>query len=338
MIGRPRDHIPGKTSMTIDHAEHVLPREPAADPGSPLVLVEHVPDLLGEAHGFGGFLFDRHGRVIVEDGAVWLYTTRLAADGWDSWVRRLDLATLKAGPARRVLVPDPGHDRAVLHHVVRVADGLVVGFYCDGLGFSAAIADAPEARFVRAPGFAVRPEPGWETRGESADAWSLECNGAYVLIADGPDSLDFWQGYDSYRRDGRLGDLGWIRIRIDKVARNVRALERHPENPLAFRETDWACVRCGGNLSSDVTIGGRRAFFYYLRPDHARFFIGMALSTDPLFLGDAAHHVIGGALAEEEVAEKFEALADGDDLLLFYESRHSDGSWRTGLRRFRRRH
>lgn len=322
--------------MTKDDAAPVLSRDAGMDPDCPLDLVEHVPDLLGEPHGFGGFLFDPDGRVVVEDGAAWLYTTRLADGLWDSWVRRLDLATLRAGAARRILVPEPGRDRAVLHHIVHVAGGLVVGFHCDGLGFSAAVAGAPDAEFVRDPGFAVRPETGWETRGEAVEGWSLECNGAWVP-AGAAATGGFWLGYDSYRRDGRLGDLGWVRVEIDEAARTVRAHERHPENPLAFRNPDWSCVRCGGNLSSDVTVGGRRVFFYYIRPDHARFCIGMGLSDDPLFLRGVEHHVIGGALGEEDVAEKFQAIRRGDEILLFYESRHKDGSWRTGLRRYRER-
>lgn len=316
--------------MNTETAAQVLSRD--AGPDSLLELVEHVPDLLQETHGFGGFLFDRDGRIVVEDGGVWLYTTQLADGLWESWVRRLDLDTLQTGPARRILQPDADRDRAVLHHIVRI-DGLIVGFYCDGLGFSAAIADAPDSDFVRHPGFEVRPETGWETRDEAAERWSLECNGAWVPERAAPG--EFWLGYDSYRRDGRLGDLGWIRVKIDVPARAVYARERHPRNPLAFRNPDWSCVRCGGNLSSDVTVRGRRVFFHYVRPDEASFHMGMALSDDPLFLDGVEHHVIGGVLDNEDVAEKFQAIRRGDEILLFYESRHTDGSWHTGLRRYR---
>ena len=300
----------------------------------PLRLVEHVPDLLEEEHGFGGFLFDAAGRAIVEGAALWLYTTRLSEGRWDSWVRRLDLATLRTGPARRILGPEAGRDRAVLHHIVRI-DGLIVGFYCDGLGLSAAVADSPDGPFTRDPGFRVRPERGWETRDTAPERWSLECNGAWAPRSDAPG--DFWLGYDSYRREGRLGDLGWLRVEIDATARAVHARERHPANPLAFRDPDWACARCGGNLSSDVRVRGRRAFFYYLRPDAGSLRIGLALSEDPLFLEGVEHHVIGGPLGEEEVAEKFQAIPRGDEILLFYESRHRDGRWHTGLRRYRER-
>lgn len=321
--------------MTTDDAQQFVARSAATDLERHLVLVDHVPDLLGEPHGFGSFLFDQTGTPIIEDGAIWLYTTRLEEHGWDSWVRRFDLSTLRQGPARRILVPDAGCDRAVLHHVLTLADDLIVGFYCDGLGFRAALSTAPNDPFVPDPTFVVRPEIGWETRGEGAAAWSLECNGASVLIEDTADAAVFWQGYDSYRRDGRLGDLGWIRIRVDKSARTVRPLDRHPDNPLRFRQPRWACARCGGNLSSDVIVAGKRAFFYYIRPDESQFLIGMSLSPDPLFLRDIEHHVIGGALGDEAVAEKFQAVRRGDELLLFYESRHKDGSWRTGLRRYR---
>lgn len=323
--------------MTISDAPTPPTAVLAIDPESPLVLVEHVPDVLGEAHGFGGFLCDRNGRLVIEDGLTWLYTTKFAGGLWESWARRFDLATMEHGPARRVLQPNAGDDRAVLHHVVAVADDLIVGLYCDGLGFSAGVATAPDAAFVRDPGFALRPEIGWETRGESVEGWSLECNGAHVLCEDTPEALVFWQGYDSYRRDGRLGDLGWVRLRVDKATREVRALERHAGNPLAFRNSDWSCVRCGGNLSSDVRIAGKRAFFYYIRPNDSQFFIGMALCSDPMFLRDVRCHIVGAALEEEAVAEKFQAIQRDEELLLFYESRFEDGTWRTGLRRYRER-
>lgn len=310
---------------------------PAIEPECPLVLVAHSPDVLGEAHGFGGFLFDCNGKPLISDGLTWLYTTKLIAGTWESWVRPFNFATLEHGTARRVLVPDQGRDRAVLHHIVAVADDFFVGFYCDGLGFSAAVATAPDGDFVHDPGFALRPEIGWETRGSGPEGWSLECNGAFVLREDTPAAVAFWLGYDSYRRNGRLGDLGWVGVRVDKATRHVTALDRHPNNPLPFREPDWACARCGGNLSSDVTIAGRKAFFYYIRPDEPRFFIGMALSSDPLFSRDVSHYIIGDGLGEEAIAEKFQAIRRGDELLLFYESRFNDGTWHTGLRRYRER-
>ena len=323
--------------MVTYDAPIVVSAGPAIKLDSPLVLVEHVPDLLGEPHGFGGFLFDVMGKPVVEDGLTWLYTANLVDGLWESWARPFNLRTLEHGPARRVLVADPGRDRAVLHHIVAVAGDLIVGLYCDGLGFSAGVASSPDAEFVHDPGFALRPEVGWETRHGAPEGWSLECNGAHVPCETTPAAVVFWQGYDSYRRDGRLGDLGWVRIRVDRSARKVTALERHPDNPLAFRQPDWLCVRCGGNLSSDVTVAGKRAFFYYIRPDEPQFFIGMSLSSDPLFFRDVSHYVVGAALEQEVVAEKFQAIQTGDELLLFYESRLKDGTWRTGLRRYRER-
>jgi hypothetical protein len=321
--------------MAISSTQQPLAAGLVIDPGSPLVLIDHNADVLGEAHGFGGFLFDRVGRPVIEGGGTWLYTTQIIEDKWESWVRRFDLNTLRPGPARRILLPSAGHDRAVLHHVVAIADDFILGLYCDGIGISAAIAIAPDADFVRDASFLFQPEVGWETRGDTAEGWSLECNGAYVLCEDTADETVFWQGYDSYRRDGRLGDLGWAKVRVDKRTRQVELLERHPDNPLAFRNPEWPCARCGGNLSSDVRIGGKRAFFYYLRPDTSEMFIGLALSDDPLFFHDVSHYVVDTVLDEETVAEKFQAMQSPDALFLFYESRFKDGSWRTGVRRYK---
>ncbi|MBA3518921.1 MAG: hypothetical protein H0T75_15070 [Rhizobiales bacterium] len=321
--------------MTLVSTQQAFTPALSVDSGSPLVLIEHIADILGEAHGFGGFLFDRRGRLIVKDGVTWLYTTRTSGGRWESWVRPFNPNTLQPGPARRVLLPSAGHDRAVLHHVVAIADDFIVGFFCDGVGVGAAIASAPDADFVHDPTFVLQPEIGWETRGGSVEGWSLESNGAYVLCEDTADETVFWQGYDSYRKDGRLGDLGWAKVRVDKKTRRVKLLGRHPDNPLAFRNPEWLCARCGGNLSSDVMIAGKRTFFFYLRPNTSEMFIGLALSDDPLFFQNVSHYIVDTILDEETVAEKFQAVQTDDELLIFYESRSTDGSWRTGLRCYR---
>ncbi|MBA3446170.1 MAG: hypothetical protein H0T56_00910 [Pseudaminobacter sp.] len=321
--------------MTIVSTPQALAPALSIASGSPLTLIEHTADILGEAHGFGGFLFDRDGRLIAENGVGWLYTTRISGGRWESWVRPFNLNTLQPGPARCVLQPAAGHDRAVLHHIVAIADDFIVGFFCDGVGISVGIAAAPDDDFVHDPTFVLRPEIGWETRGGSVEGWSLESNGAYSLCHDNADETVFWQGYDSYRKDGRLGDLGWAKVRVDKKTCRVELLERHSDNPLPFRNPEWLCARCGGNLSSDVTIVGKRAFFYYLRPNISEMFVGLALSDDPLFFQHVSHWIVDTVLDEETVAEKFQAVQRKDGLLIFYESRFADGSWRTGLRRYK---
>ncbi len=304
---------------------------------SPLELIDHIPDLLGEAHGFGCLLFGTDGLPAIVDGSAWLYTT-VQIDGlWESWVRPFDLDSLRAGPAQRVLAPVAGRDSAVLHHVLAVSADLYVGIFCDGPGIGAATAGAPDGRFVPDPGFAAAVEPGWETLGGGIAGWTVECNGAHVTIEENATTLEFWQGYDSYRAADFSGDLGWLRIQVDKQSGHVRALERHPGNPLPFRREGYSCARCGGNLAADVAIGGKRAFFYYTRPSMTQALLGLSLSSDPLFQDDVEHHVIGTTLGEETVMEKFQAVRRGEDILLFHESRWRDGSWRTGLRRYRQR-
>ena len=304
-------------------------------PDSPLSLIDYIPDLLGEEHGFGCILTATDGRPVMAGSSVWLYTTVLAEGLWESWVRPFDLATLQAGPARRVLEPAEGRDSAVLHHVMAADDGLLVGILCNGAGIGAATAGAPDQPFVHDPGFAMLPQAGWETLGGDARGWTLENNAACVVIGETADTLDFWQGYDSYRAADFSGDLGWVHVRVDKAARQVRALERHPANPLPFRRADRSCARCGGNLASDVTVRGRRAYFYYTRPSMTEALLGLALCDDAMFLEGVEHHVIGTTLGEETVMEKFQAVRRDGDILLFHESRFGDGSWHTGLRRYR---
>lgn len=303
----------------------------------PLELVEHVEDLLGEAHGFGSFLFDTNGQIIEDNGKTCLYTTALAGDKWESWVRSFDLRAMRAGPARCVLTSKPeDHRGAVLHHVIRIAPNFVVGFFSGGKGVKAAIATAPDADFKRDDGFNINPIKGWETRGEELEGWVLEANGAFVKIQEDADSVVFWEGYDSYLAARMLGDLAWAKIRVDKRTRRISLEERHPENPLPFRNPDWSCARCGGNLSSNIRINGRHAFFYYFRPlKSTEAYIAMGLCEDPLFQSATEHFLVDHMRGQEEIAEKFQLIPQGSELWLFSENRLRDKSWRTGMRRFR---
>lgn len=301
---------------------------------SPLRLDLHVEDLLGEAQGFGSLLFDAEGRVISEGGQTWLYTTLHDGRRWTSWVRRLHLGTRAVSPARQVLAPVDGEDRAVLHHVFAAREGLVVGFYSNGCGVRAATAPSPEGPFSPVPGFALDPVTGWETRGQAADDWSLEANGAFLPCGSANGELIFWEGYDSYRRSGRLGDLGWARIRLDLGDGTLGLVERNSGNPLRFRPENWACARCGGNLASGLKIRDRYPFFYYARPDADSLVLALALSDDPLFLDGQELYWVGRPEGREVLIEKFQAHDLEGALLLFYESQFADGTWRTGLRSY----
>lgn len=305
-------------------------------PESPLKLVEHVEDLLGEAHGFGSFLFNTKGQIVVKNGVIWLYTTMLMDDKWESWARPFDLKTMKSGHAQRVLASTPDDLRgAVLHHVILIAHDFIVGFFSGGTGVRAAIATAPDADFKRDSTFIIDPIQGWETHDEMSDGWVLEANGGFVEIYEDADSVIFWEGYDSYLAERKLGDLAWAKIKIDKKTRLVSHVERHLENPLPFRDPNWSCARCGGNLSSNVRIDGRYAFFYYFRPFNSLdVFIGLALCKEPLFQKDVEHFLVDHIRGQEEVAEKFQTIQQNNELLVFSENRFKDGSWRTGVRRF----
>lgn len=302
---------------------------------SPLRLETHVEDLLGEAQGFGSLLFDSEGRVVEESGETWLYTTLHDGERWTSWARRLHLDSLALSAPVEVLAPGVGEDRAVLHHVFLAREGLVVGFYSNGRGVRVATAPGPRGPFQPLRSFALDPEPGWESRGQALNGWSLEANGAFVPCGRANGELVFWEGYDSYRRDGRLGDLGWAQIRLELEGGEVALLQRHPGNPLAFRPEAWACARCGGNLASGLRIRDRHAFFYYARPDTRSLVVALALSRDPLFQEVEEIFDLGGPLGREALIEKFQAHGGGGKIDLFYESQFADGSWRTGLRRYR---
>jgi hypothetical protein len=302
--------------------------------GVSLRLVEHVEDLLGEPHGFGSLLFDTSGRLSTRHGRTWLYTTTLEDGRWTSWSRPFNLATRQTGPARRILVPEGVDQATVVHHVMELQDGRALAFYSNGSGVRAALAGAPASHFTPLEGFALDATEPWETLGKSNRQVSLEANGAYVRIAETNGHLEFWEGYDSYHRHRKRGDLGWARMRFEKAASKLHLIERHRANPLHLRPAGWACARCGGNLASDVLIGGQHAFFYYLRPDVNQVLMAVSLSQDGLFQGPSTPWIFDRLRGREALAEKFQKIQLGKQMLLFYESKLTDGSWRTGLRNY----
>ena len=163
---------------------------------------------------------------------------------------------------------------------------------------------------------------------------SLEANGALVAESEDSASLTLWVGYDSYHPGELRGELGWLRLVVDKSDGRIRDWMRHPDNPLPFLANDECCARCGGNLDNDLRICGRHAFFYYARKNRSDIEIKLALSNDPLFrTTDWVGH-FDGPLGDEEVVEKFQAFQTGELLCLLYESRHVSGIWRTGLRTY----
>lgn len=304
-----------------------------------LERIEHVEDLVGEPEdsGFGSLLFDVDGRLWRDaDGLTRLYTTTRDGEGrWLSHVRAFSPATRAHGPAQPALLPDRDEDRAVIHHALRLADGRVLALYSNGRGVRAATAPEPDKPFTADPGFLLLPEAPWELRGSTADACSLEANGGYVKIDDTGRTLRFWTLYDSYHPAERRGELGWAEVAFDKAGRRLGLLGRHRANPLGLLKDGQLCARCGGNLASDLRLGGRRALFYYVRPARTRLQPALALADDPLFLQLTAVGSFDSLLGAETVIEKFQAYGDGGEFTLLYESKLANGLWRTGLRRYR---
>lgn len=221
------------------------------------------------------------------------------------------------------------------HHVLRVADDLVMAFYSSGHGVRAAFATRPEGPFVPDPDFLLLPQAGWERCAcIEADA-SLEANGAYVALEEDEQRLLFWEGYDSYCPSELRGELGWVQLELDKRARRVHLHGRHPGNPLRFLPEGHLCARCGGNLASDVRIAGQPLYLCYTRRDRSHLRVLAALGGDPLFQQVNRISEFDHLLGDEEVVEKFQLYQRDDMLNLLYESRLKDGRWCTGFRRYR---
>ncbi len=211
-----------------------------------LTLLEHRPDLLGEPHGFGCLLYDAKGMLQQVAGQSWLYSTFQEADGrWTSWVRSFDLARLTAGAARRILLPQLGEERAVIHNVIAIGPRCFLAFLSTGKGVRAALAETPDGTFRFIADLHLRPELSWELAGQPQESCALEANGGHVLVSEDAEELLFWQNYDSYHPALLQGDIGWFLCRFDKRAQRLEIQDRANAAPLPFRPASWGCARCG---------------------------------------------------------------------------------------------
>jgi hypothetical protein len=294
--------------------------------------------------GFGSLLYDARGELVLHDGnKTWLYSTGLfeAPTGgkrdwygkWISYVREFDVKTLASGNSKIVLGLADDDRWAVIHDVIRVDATLFVAFYSANGSVRAATSDKPDGPFMAVPDFKIEVTDAWEKEGGATH--SLESNGAHVLIDESDRTLTLWLGYDSYHVDRTAGQLGWAKIRIDKTLGTVRLVEKHPRNPLAMLPKDYIAARCGGNLATNVRLGGRYAFFYYSRRNQQRIMLTLALASDPLFQHVTNIVEIESPLGDERVIEKFETYLFDDELHIIYENQLASGHWGTGIRIYR---
>jgi hypothetical protein len=270
-----------------------------------------LPDR-GQA-GFGALLYDGKGGLVLHDGhKTWLYTTGLAepAPGgqrdwygkWISYVREFDIKTLVSGPSK-IALGLSGSDRwAVIHDAIKVGPKLFVAFYSANGGVRAAVSERPNGLFETVPDFKIEVTDAWEKQGGEKD--SLESNGAHALIEESNEAVTLWIGYDSYHVDQTAGQLGWAKILIDKRSRNVELIGKYPLNPLQMLPKNYIAARCGGNLATNIRLGGQYAFFYYTRRSKQEIMLAVALSSDALFQHITSIVEIEPPLGEEKVIEK----------------------------------
>ena len=308
-----------------------------------LERIHHDQMLLpnSEHAGFGSLLYDERGELVLHAGnKTWLYTTGLSeapAAGqrdwygkWISHVREFDIKTLASGKSK-VVLGLAGADRwAVIHDVIRVSENLYVAFYSANGNVRAAVSGAPDGTFKALEDFKIEVTDAWEKKGGKVD--SLESNGAHVLIEETDQSLTLWLGYDSYHVDKTAGQLGWAKVRIDRMSGAVKLIEKHPRNPLAMLPENYIAARCGGNLATNIRLGNQYAFFYYSRQSKDRIMLTAALSSDPLFQHITNIVEIEPPLGDEKVIEKFESYMLDDELHIIYENRLASGHWGTGIR------
>jgi hypothetical protein len=161
---------------------------------------------------------------------------------------------------------------------------------------------------------------------------SLESTGGYRKIADTDEALEIALLYDSYHVDQTRGDLGWANVRIDKASGHVELAGKDPDGALPLRPEGYIAARTGGNLGSDVMLGGKHLMFYYLRPGKEVITLTAALSEDPSFREVDEIAAIGQVQGDEQVIEKFQSYMIDGLLHVIYENKLTSGHWGTGIR------
>lgn len=307
-----------------------------------LTQVHHDENLLpdrGHA-GFGALLYDADGRLVIDGNRAWLYTTGLFEapepgkrdwyGKWVSHVRDFDPRTLVSGEKKIALGLSGDDQWAVIHTAVKVSDDLFVVFYSTNGQVRAATSPRADGVFRADPEFSLAVTETWEEEGGEKD--SLESTGGFRKISDTDEALELWLLYDSYHVDQTRGDLGWAHVRIDKTTADVTLVGKDPEGPLPLRPEGYIAARAGGNLGSDVMLGGKHAMFYYLRPSKEVIKLTAALSDDPGFRTVDEIVEFGPVQGSEQVIEKFQSYMADDLLHVIYENKLESGHWGTGIR------
>ena len=307
-----------------------------------LTQVHHDENLLPDRghSGFGALLYDAEGQLVMEGDRTWLYTTGLFEapepgrrdwyGKWVSHVRDFDPRTLASGDRKVTLGLSDDDQWAVIHTAIKATDDLFVVFYSTNGRVRAATSPRPDGVFRADPEFSLEVTEAWEDEGGEED--SLESTGGFRTIADTDEALEFWLLYDSYHVDQTRGDLGWARVRVDKATGDVELLGKDPDGPLPLRPEGYIAARAGGNLGSDVRLGGKHALFYYLRPSKEVITLTAALSDDPSFRSVDEIVEFGPVQGTEEVVEKFQSYMADDLLHVIYENKLASGHWGTGVR------
>ncbi len=293
--------------------------------------------------GFCALLFDTDGKLVVENGQTWLYTTGLYEEPveglrdwygkWISHARSFNPETLVSGEKKLALGLAPGDRWAVIHHAIKVSDDLYVVFYSTNKGVRAAVSDRPDEGFFTVPDFELAPTEDWELEG--GEGASLESCGGHVKVHENEDEFVFYYLYDSYNVNARVGQLGWAKVRLCKHSHYLELIEKHPDNPLDLLPEGYLAARAGGNAATDVMIDDKHTLFYFTRPDEQTYNLMVALAEDELFQDIVEETRLGGPLGSEDIIEKFQAYMIDDTLYVIYENRLEDGTWQTGIRLYR---
>jgi hypothetical protein len=307
-----------------------------------LTQIHHDQNLLPDRghSGFGALLYDADGRLVMDGDRTWLYTTGLFEapepgkrdwyGKWVSHVRDFDPRNFMSGEPKLALGLYGEDKWAVIHTALKVSDDLYVVFYSANGLVRAATSPRPDGVFRPDPEFSLAVTEAWE--GEGGEKDSLESTGGFCKIAGTDEALEIALLYDSYHVDQTRGDLGWANVRIDKATGDVELVGKDPDGALPLRPEGYIAARAGGNLGSDVMLGGKHVMFYYLRPSKEVITLTAALSDDPSFREVDEIAEVGPVQGDEQVIEKFQSYMIDDLLHVIYENKLASGHWGTGIR------
>ncbi|AWZ49187.1 hypothetical protein C3495_10315 [Clostridiaceae bacterium 14S0207] len=289
---------------------------------------------------FGALLRDKNLKIVAKNNIAKMYTISARPKPEKACVRDFNLETLKVGKRSDVMNCDSG-GWASVHYALKVADDFYILFYTSNNGLSepnkrgirAAWSNTPNGKFMQynTSQFEIIPREKWEGRKIEQDVGARK-------ISEDKRYVYYWMLYSDINYETNPNSYsGWYKIRIDKVKKTVKYIDKYKNNPLTEVSLHGYKHNRVGGSNVQTKIGDYYLMYWMARndnsdkrnTDHPRQ-VGFAASKDPLFHKVKYTTSVGGIIkfdahCNEKYMEKFDYYINSkEELVLIGESVFKD--------------